>query len=121
MEAGEGCLNVNKDIKKFLDNVDTWSNKLDELFADSQAQAKMITEIVESHQGLGKMEHKVAYLEKKLAAIEINNSNDDEESGTQSGARIGNLEKLVDDLTSQMQGNRVGRDQFFGTRPRPRN
>ena len=46
----------------------------------------MITEIAESHQGLGKMEHKVAYLEKKLAAIEINNSKDDEESGTHSGA-----------------------------------
>ena len=65
LEIGEGCLNVNKDIKKFLDNVGAWSNKLDELFADSQAQAKMITEIAESHQGLGKMEHKVAYLEKK--------------------------------------------------------
>ena len=55
LEAGEGCLNVNKDIKKFLGNVSAWSNKLDELFADSKAQAKMITEIAESHQGLGKI------------------------------------------------------------------
>ena len=46
---------------------------------------KLIKEIAESHQGRGKMEQKIAYLEKKLAAIAINISKDDEEPGSHSG------------------------------------
>ena len=67
---GEGCRNVTKDIKKFLDNVGVWSKKLDELFDDSQLQAKMIKDITESHQGLGKIEHKIATFEPKLSSLE---------------------------------------------------
>ena len=89
--AKKNCLDrvmepTTKGIKTFLENVGAWNAKLDELFKDSQLQAKIITDMADSHQGLEEMEHKLADLETKLDAMEINTSKDDEELGSHSGA-----------------------------------
>ena len=105
-------------INTFLQKAVIWSEKLEELFKHSKQQAQLVTDMAGTLET--NMQREMEELRTNVNKITAKKSNDDlmtelsnlnkrieaveEEPGTQSGARIDNLEKLVDDLTTERVG-----------------
>ena len=102
LEAEEGARNINRDIKKFLDNAVIWNDQLEQLFQHSKQHAQLVTAMV------GTLEREMEELKNKVNKIIAKESNDnlitelpnlnkrieavEKDFGTQSGARVGQLE-----------------------------
>ena len=102
LEAEEGARNINRDIKKFLDNAVIWNDQLEQLFQHSKQHAQLVTDMV------GTLEREMQELKTKVNKIIAKESNDnlitelpnlnkrieavEKDFGTQSGARVGQLE-----------------------------
>ena len=103
LEVLDGGMNINRDIKKFLDNAVIWSEQLEALSKHSEQQAKLVTDMVGTlEREREELRTKVSKLEKEIAK-KINTVTKEEMEHKFAGiakevGRVATLEKAVSKL-----------------------
>ena len=103
LEVLDGGMNINRDIKKFLDNAVIWSEQLEALSKHSEQQAKLVTDMVGTlEREMEELRTKVSKLEKEIAK-KINTVTKEEMEHKFAGiakevGRVATLEKAVSKL-----------------------